>query len=158
VNLPLDKMCNGLKKFKGLPHRMQTVAYIRDVTWINDSKATNVGACIAALEGMHRTVILLAGGDAKGADMTELTASVHRSVKKVIVMGKDALLIERVLEKCVPIYHAKTMADAVKKAHQIAIAGDTVLLSPACASLDQYKNYQQRGESFIAAVKALELK
>ncbi|MCK5871916.1 MAG: UDP-N-acetylmuramoyl-L-alanine--D-glutamate ligase [Methylococcales bacterium] len=158
VNLTLDKMCNALKTFKGLSHRMQTVAHIKEVTWVNDSKATNVGACIAALEGFSRTVILLAGGDAKGADMTELTASVHRSVKEVIVMGKDALLIERALKASVPIHQAQTMAEAVKKAHQIAVSGDTVLLSPACASLDQYKNYQQRGESFIAAVRALELK
>ncbi|MCK5727842.1 MAG: UDP-N-acetylmuramoyl-L-alanine--D-glutamate ligase [Methylococcales bacterium] len=156
VNLDLHKMCDALKNMKGLAHRMQTVANINEVEWVNDSKATNVGACMAALEGYQHNVILLAGGDAKGANMTELKTSVQQHVKALIVMGKDAPLLEATLEEIVTVYHVETMIDAVEKANQIAMAKDTVLLSPACASLDQYKNYQHRGDAFIAAVRALE--
>ncbi|MCK5925992.1 MAG: UDP-N-acetylmuramoyl-L-alanine--D-glutamate ligase, partial [Methylococcales bacterium] len=107
-------------------------------------------------EGYQHNVILLAGGDAKGANMTELKTSVQQHVKALIVMGKDAPLLEATLEEIVTVYHVETMIDAVEKANQIAMAKDTVLLSPACASLDQYKNYQHRGDAFIAAVRALE--
>ncbi len=156
VGLDSNKMCLALKKFKGLEHRMQTVAKIREVHWVNDSKATNIGACIAALDGYDEQVILLAGGDAKGADMRELQLSVKKNVKNIILMGKDAKLIEQALNHCVPVYHADSMNAAVSIAAKLADAGDTVLLSPACASLDQYKNYQQRGDCFVAAVMALE--
>ncbi|MGZ8189950.1 MAG: UDP-N-acetylmuramoyl-L-alanine--D-glutamate ligase [Methylococcaceae bacterium] len=157
VAVGLDKkaMCDALRKFKGLEHRMQRVAEIRGVTWVNDSKATNIGACVAALEGYQRKVILIAGGDAKGADMNELTPAIKEKAKSVVLMGKDAPLIEQALNGCVPVYAAGNMSEAVKIAASIAAMGDSVLLSPACASLDQYKNYQDRGNKFTKAVLAL---
>jgi UDP-N-acetylmuramoylalanine--D-glutamate ligase len=155
VGLDEKAMCDALRKFKGLEHRMQRVAEIRGVTWVNDSKATNIGACVAALEGYQRKVILIAGGDAKGADMNELTPAIKEKAKSVVLMGKDAPLIERALNGCVPVYAAGNMTEAVKIAASIAAIGDNVLLSPACASLDQYKNYQDRGNKFTKAVLAL---
>ncbi|MGZ8190195.1 MAG: UDP-N-acetylmuramoyl-L-alanine--D-glutamate ligase [Methylococcaceae bacterium] len=153
----LDKqvMCNVLRKFKGLAHRMQKVADIRGVTWVNDSKATNIGACVAALEGYQRKVILIAGGEAKGADMNELTPVIKEKAKSVVLMGKDGPLIAQALNGCVPVYLAGNMNEAVKIAANLADAGDSVLLSPACASLDQYKNYQDRGDKFTKAVMDL---
>ena len=155
VGLDEQAMCNALKTFKGLDHRMQRVAEIRGVTWVNDSKATNIGACVAALEGYERKVILIAGGDAKGADMNELTPAIKEKAKSVVLMGKDADLIKQALNNCVPVYAAENMAQAVKISAGLATAGDSVLLSPACASLDQYKNYQDRGDQFSKAVLGL---
>jgi len=148
-------MCNALKTFKGLDHRMQRVAEIRGVTWVNDSKATNIGACVAALQGYERKVILIAGGDAKGADMNELTPAIKEKAKSVVLMGKDADLIKQALNNCVPVYAAENMAQAVQISASLAKDGDSVLLSPACASLDQYKNYQDRGDQFANAVLRL---
>ena len=157
VSLGLDEqaMCNALKTFKGLDHRMQRVAEIRGVTWVNDSKATNIGACVAALQGYERKVILIAGGDAKGADMNELTPAIKEKAKSVVLMGKDAGLIKQALNNCVPVYPAENMAQAVQISANLAKVGDSVLLSPACASLDQYKNYQDRGDQFAKAVLGL---
>lgn len=157
VSIGLDEhaMCNALKTFKGLDHRMQRVAEIRGVTWVNDSKATNIGACVAALQGYDRKVILIAGGDAKGADMKELTPAIKEKAKSVILMGKDAGLIKQALNNCVPVYAAENMAQAVQISASLARVGDSVLLSPACASLDQYKNYQDRGDQFSKAVLGL---
>lgn len=155
AGLDEQAMCNALRKFKGLEHRMQRVAEIAGVTWVNDSKATNIGACIAALQGYQRKVVLIAGGDAKGADMNELTSVIKEKAKSVVLIGKDAKLIEQALNGCVPVYSAGTMAQAVKIAAGLAITGDSVLLSPACASLDQYKNYKDRGEKFKQAVLEL---
>ena len=157
TSIGLDKqaMCNALKKFKGLDHRMQRVAEIQGVTWVNDSKATNIGACIAALEGYDRKIILIAGGDAKGADMSELKPVIEERTKNVVLMGKDADLIEQAINNCVPVYLAKNMVEAVNICARIAESGDSVLLSPACASLDQYKNYQDRGNQFSKAVLGL---
>jgi UDP-N-acetylmuramoylalanine--D-glutamate ligase len=155
VGLDEQIMCDALRKFKGLSHRMQRVAEIRGVTWVNDSKATNIGACVAALQGYARKVILIAGGDAKGADMNELTPAIQEKAKSVVLMGKDAALIRQALNGSVPVYAAGNMAEAVQIASSLADVGETVLLSPACASLDQYKNYQDRGEKFTKAVLAL---
>lgn len=157
VSIGLDEqaMCNALKTFKGLDHRMQRVAEIRGVTWVNDSKATNIGACVAALQGYKRKVILIAGGDAKGADMNELTPAIKEKAKSVVLMGKDAVLIKQALNNCVPVYAAENMAEAVQISASLARVGDSVLLSPACASLDQYKNYQDRGDQFSKAVLGL---
>lgn len=157
VSVGLDEqvMCAALRKFKGLSHRMQRVAEIRGVTWVNDSKATNIGACVAALQGYARKVILIAGGDAKGADMNELVPAIKEKARSVILMGKDAGLIQQALNGCVPVYAADNMNQAVQIAVDIAAIGESVLLSPACASLDQYKNYQDRGDKFTKAVLAL---
>ncbi|MGZ4994347.1 MAG: UDP-N-acetylmuramoyl-L-alanine--D-glutamate ligase [Methylobacter sp.] len=155
VGLNEQAMCDALRKFKGLSHRMQRVAEIRGVTWVNDSKATNIGACVAALQGYARKVILIAGGDAKGADMSELAPAIKEKAKSVVLMGKDAALIKQALDGCVPVYPADNMVQAVQIAASLADVGESVLLSPACASLDQYKNYQDRGEKFTKAVLAL---
>jgi UDP-N-acetylmuramoylalanine--D-glutamate ligase len=155
VGLGATAMCAALKGFKGLAHRMQPVAEIDGIVWVNDSKATNIGACIAALQGYDRKVILIAGGDAKGADMKELTPFIKEKAKSVVLMGKDAELIKQALNGCVPVYFAETMTEAVKTAANLADRGESVLLSPACASLDQYKNYQDRGEKFTEAVLEL---
>lgn len=155
VGLDTTAICNALKKFKGLAHRMQKVAEVRGIRWVNDSKATNIGACIAALEGYDRKVILIAGGDGKGADMRELVPVVKAKTKSVVLMGKDAELINRALDGCVPVYFAADMKQAVKIAADHAEAGDSVLLSPACASLDQYKSYADRGNKFAEAVMEL---
>ena len=156
VGLDEQAMCKALRKFKGLNHRMQKVAVNKGVTWINDSKATNIGACVAALQGYKNKVILIAGGDAKGADMKELVPFLKEKAKSVIVMGKDAPLITHAINGCVPVYSAENMVNAVKIADSMAERGDTVLLSPACASLDQYKSYKDRGEQFKSAVLELQ--
>jgi UDP-N-acetylmuramoylalanine--D-glutamate ligase len=156
VGLDAEAMCTALHNFVGLNHRMQKVAVKNGIVWVNDSKATNIGACIAALEGYDEKVILIAGGDGKGADMSELRPVAQEKTKAVILIGKDAQLIEQALQDCVPLHHAGSMIEAVRIAAGLAKAGDTVLLSPACASLDQYKNYQDRGNQFAAAVLALD--
>ena len=148
-----EPMRQALRRFQGLPHRMQTVAEVNGVQWINDSKATNVGACVAALNGFDRNVVLIAGGDAKGADLSALTPAVAEHCKAVIVMGKDGALIADSVTDDMPRYTAEHMNEAVEMAHKVAKKGDVVLLSPACASLDQYKNYRQRGDKFTRAVK-----
>lgn len=155
LELPFAAMCTALREFKGLPHRMQRVEVINGVTWINDSKATNIGACVAALEGFRRKVVLIAGGDAKGADMRELAPAVIEKAKAVVLIGKDAPLIEQALHGQVPASPAHSIQEAVAIAAQLAEPGDTVLLAPACASLDQFKNYQERGDKFAAAVRRL---
>ena len=149
-------MCNALRKFKGLNHRMQKVGIINGVTWVNDSKATNIGACVAALQGYHYKVILIAGGDAKGADMKGLVSAIEENAKCVVLMGKDAGKIESAINGCVPSYRVENIQEAVKQAAKLAEEGDSVLLSPACASFDQYKSYQERGDKFTAAVMELE--
>ena len=155
IKLDVKAMCEGLRQYKGLCHRMQKVAKIKDVTWINDSKATNIGACIAALKGYQEKVILIAGGDAKGADIDELVPIINAKAKYVVLLGKDADKIELAIKGSVPSYRASTIQDAVKIAADIAEKGDCVLLSPACASIDQYKNYKERGDIFTAAVMEL---
>lgn len=152
IGLDQDAMLKALRSFQGLKHRMQVVGTLNGITWVNDSKATNIGACIAALQGYNRKVVLIAGGDAKGADMRELIPSIKEKASCVILMGKDAPLIEQAIADCVPVIHVSDMKAAVNAAVSIAKPGDTVLLSPACASLDQYKNYQDRGDQFAAAV------
>ncbi len=156
LGLPEAAMCEALRHYKGLKHRMQFVANIDGVSWVNDSKATNVGACIAALQGFKNTdVVLIAGGDAKGADMNELLPIFKEKVKALLLIGKDGMLIKRAVNDRVPVFELGTLKKAVKKAAKIAQSGDTVLLSPACASLDQFSNYQERGALFISEVKAL---
>lgn len=155
VGLNEQAMCKALKKFKGLEHRMQKVAELNGVSWVNDSKATNIGACEAALQGYEKKVLLIAGGDAKGADVQELIPVIKEKCKGIVLMGKDAELIAQVLNNYVPVYFADNMKEAVKIAAGLAEPGDSVLLSPACASLDQYKNYMERGNKFAAAVMEL---
>ncbi len=155
VALPLSAMQQVLRTFSGLDHRMQWIAEINGIDWINDSKATNVGACQAALEGLDNPAILIAGGDGKGGDFTELRAVFQQKVRTAVLIGRDADRLEQALHGTAPMFKANSMQDAVRLAHAAANPGDTVLLSPACASLDQYRNYQQRGDCFAAAVREL---
>jgi UDP-N-acetylmuramoylalanine--D-glutamate ligase len=155
IGLNRNAMCDALREFKGLNHRMQKVAKLKGVTWINDSKATNIGACVAALQGYQNKVVLIAGGDAKGANMNELVPVIKGRAKCVVLMGKDAGKIELAINGCVPSYRVETMQEAVHIASKMAVEGESVLLSPACASIDQFKNYQERGEKFTAAVMEL---
>ncbi|MFN5745183.1 MAG: UDP-N-acetylmuramoyl-L-alanine--D-glutamate ligase [Methylococcaceae bacterium] len=157
VGLPRVDMVAALRQFSGLDHRSQWVAELHGVTWINDSKATNVGACMAALAGMNGPVVLIAGGDGKGADFTVLRPVVEGKVKAAVLMGRDAGLLEKALGDLVPVTRVNTMRQAVEAAQKRAAPGDTVLLAPACASLDQYKDYQERGRMFAEAVRSLPL-
>lgn len=159
--LGLDEaaMLTALRGFRGLPHRTEFIAEIDGVRWYNDSKGTNIGACIAALEGLHtdaapRTV-LIAGGDCKEADFSELAAVIERCARQVILIGRDAPLIEQALAGRVPVQRAADLEMAVQHAAELAGPGDRVLLSPACASFDMFSGYAQRGEHFIAAVRSL---
>ena len=141
----------GLKTFKGLPHRLQLVATRRGVEWYDDSKGTNVGATVAALRGLGRKCVLILGGDGKGQDFSPLREPVARHASNVLLIGRDAPLIAKVVggETC------SSLEAAVEKAAMLARPGEAVLLSPACASFDMFRDYKQRGEVFAAAVKAL---
>lgn len=156
LDLPLAAMLITLRAFAGLPHRMQWVAARDGVIWYNDSKGTNVGATLAAVSGMPGQVVLIAGGDGKGADFTPLRAAVAQKARAVVLIGRDAPLIEAALANAAPILLARDMDEAVQRAAAVAQPGDAVLLSPACASFDMYDNYEHRGRIFTDAVlKAL---
>ncbi|RLA24286.1 MAG: UDP-N-acetylmuramoyl-L-alanine--D-glutamate ligase [Gammaproteobacteria bacterium] len=155
VGLPMQPMLAVLSEFKGLDHRMQWVAEIDGVEWINDSKATNVGACQAALDGLSGKVVLIAGGDGKGADFSPLVEVVRGRVKAAILTGKDAKKMAQILSPVTEVINVADMHEAVLSAAELAEVGDTVLLSPACASLDQYSSYQARGNRFVEAVEGL---
>ena len=154
ANIPLDAMLAALKEFPGLPHRSQWIAEKNGVAWYNDSKATNVGAAIAAIDGIHANkIILIAGGQAKGQDFSPLKEVVENKVKHLILLGEDAKLLNAELSDYTEVSFVNDLSQAVKKANEVAIAGDAVLLSPACASFDMYSGYEQRGDMFIIAVK-----
>lgn len=155
IDLELDAMLEVLRTFKGLAHRSEWVAEVNGVRWYNDSKATNVGAAVAALEGMPGTLVLIAGGDGKGADFSSLRDAVKERVRCVVLLGRDAALIEQAIQGAVPLRRATDMQDAVRQAAECAEPGDSVLLSPACASFDMYQNFEARGADFIAAVGGL---
>lgn len=151
VGLPEDVMLETLRNFSGLPHRCQLVARCRGVEFINDSKATNVGATEAALTGLAQAqpnIVLIAGGDGKGADFQPLVASLRRSVKAVALIGKDADKLAEAFSPWVPVVRCASLELAVQKAEEFSVPGDIVLLSPACASLDMFRNYEDRGEQF----------
>ncbi len=152
----------AVRTFRGLPHRCQPVAERAGVTYVDDSKATNVGAALAALEGLGGSgangqphLILIAGGDGKGADFRPLGEALGRSVKTVVLIGRDAERIAEVVPASIPLVRAPDMNQAVCAAAAAASCGDTVLLSPACASLDMFSNYVERGRAFRIAVEAL---
>jgi UDP-N-acetylmuramoylalanine--D-glutamate ligase len=155
VGLARAAMIAALGQFAGLDHRMQWVAEFDGVTWINDSKATNVGACTAALAGLDRKAVLIAGGDGKGADFSVLRPVVAEKVRAAVLMGKDAPLLEAALRDAAATVRVENMREAVQAARDLAQPGDAVLLAPACASLDQYQDYQERGRMFAEAVRSL---
>ncbi|CAM3552165.1 UDP-N-acetylmuramoyl-L-alanine--D-glutamate ligase [Halomonas lysinitropha] len=157
--LPLSAMLAVLRRFPGLPHRGELVAEVAGVRWINDSKGTNVGATLAAIEGLGPTLegrlILLAGGVGKGADFHPLAAPLAHYGREAILFGRDAGRLEDALAGHLPLTPVADLAAAVVRAVEIAAPGDCVLLSPACASLDQFSDYQARGEAFRQAVRRL---
>ena len=155
VGLPMEAMLATLKTFAGLPHRTQFVAKIDEVRWINDSKGTNVGATLAAVQGLTGPLILIAGGQGKGADFSPLASAVKDKVRSIILLGEDAALIEKALADAAPVLRVSSMEEAVAQAQSLAQPGDTVLLSPACASFDMFSGFVERGEAFMTAVHHL---
>jgi len=160
LDLPYTSLLPALREFKGLPHRLQKVAEIDGVTYYNDSKGTNVGAAVAALAGFAELaasgarVILIAGGDGKGQDFAPLAQPVARCARAVVLIGRDAELIARAIGASgVTLLRAGSMEEAVLQARAQARPGDVVLLSPACASFDMFRNYPHRGEVFAACVE-----
>ncbi|MGI9301181.1 MAG: glutamate ligase domain-containing protein, partial [Gammaproteobacteria bacterium] len=152
--LPVDSMLVALRSYAGLPHRTEFVAEHAGVCWYNDSKATNVGATLAAIDGLPGRIVLIAGGDGKGADFSQLKAAVTRKVRALILLGRDADIIAGDVAGAAPITKVDDMRTAVREANALAQPGDSVLLSPACASFDMFQNYAQRGEVFMQAVLA----
>ena len=150
-----NAIVGALKSFNGLAHRSEFIATLDGVSWINDSKATNPGAAQAAIDGMDEPVILIAGGQGKGADMTVLCDSLKSHVKTVLLMGQDAELMQQSWSDCVAIERVEDMAEAVKRARVIATEGDVVLLSPACASFDMYTGFEARGNHFATLVRSM---
>jgi len=157
MGIPEHDMLTALKKFPGLKHRTQWVASISGVNWYNDSKGTNVGATVAAINGLPGEKILIAGGMGKGADFSKLKPAVHSGeVRAVIVFGQDAGLIKQQLLQVVSVEQTQDLTTAVQRAQQLSRKGDSVLFSPACASFDMFKNFEARGDAFVAAVMKLE--
>jgi UDP-N-acetylmuramoylalanine--D-glutamate ligase len=157
VGAPDEILPQALRSFRGLPHRMQQVAEHRGVLFLDDSKGTNVGATVAALSGMRRPVVLIAGGDGKGQDFTPLAPAVKQRARAVVLIGRDAERVAQAIASSgVPVERAAGMDEAVTAAFRASRKGDAVLLSPACASFDMFRNYEHRGEAFVAAVRRLE--
>ena len=154
----IDADLGALAGFRGLPHRSCLVAEVDGVAYVDDSKATNVGACLAALDGFgtgERNLVLIAGGDAKGASFEVLADAVRRHVSRLVLMGRDAERVDAALGDVVEVVRVGDMGEAVAAAHDAARAGDTVLLSPACASFDMYADFNERGDDFAAEVRRL---
>lgn len=157
IDLPLQPLIEALREFKGLPHRVEKVAEINGITFYDDSKGTNVGATVAALNGMPCKVVLIAGGDGKGQDFSPLAPAVSAHARAVVLIGRDGQKIGAALAGCgVSLLSAASMEEAVIQGFEQAQPGDAVLLSPACASFDMFRNYEHRAQVFIAAVKKLE--
>jgi len=155
MGLGMPAMLQVLNEFPGLPHRMQFVTRFNGVDFVNDSKATNVGAAIASIESINGFVVLIAGGLGKGGDFDDFARRIHSRLRCAVLIGEDAPLIANALQGLAPVHLADDMQKAVRVAAEMAEADDTVLLAPACASLDQYENYQRRGDDFCRAVQVL---
>ena len=150
IGLRVGAMAAAVEGYAGLPHRCETIAVAGGVRWINDSKGTNVGASVAAIEGIgvQGPVVLIAGGLAKGADFSPLRAPARRRVRFAVLIGRDADALDEGLSGCTEVRHAPDLAAAVDIASIAAREGDSVLFSPACASFDMYANFEARGEAF----------
>lgn len=155
--LPMSAMLSALQEFKGLPHRCRLVRDLEGVRWFNDSKATNIGACIAAIEGLADSgpIVLIAGGIGKDQNFAQLSDTLEKAVRAVVLMGEDADKIAAIVPAEMRTLMAADMNDAVRLAREAAEAGDNVLLSPACASFDMFSGYAERGDKFEQAVRAL---
>jgi len=156
AGVPIGSFAKGLRSFRGLPHRMERVALRGGVEWLDDSKGTNVGATVAALNGLSKKAVLILGGEGKGQKFAPLAPAIREHAKHVLLIGRDAALIEMAITSSgVAVERIASMEKAVERAAHIAAPGDAVLLSPACASFDMFRDYKHRGETFAAAVKAL---
>ena len=156
IGVDSEQATAGLKQFKGLPHRLQLVGTINGVNYYDDSKGTNVGATVAALNGMTVATVLIAGGIGKDQDFSPLLNAVRRVGRAVVLIGRDAGLIEAALKGSnVDCIREESLLNALLRAHLVAKPGDAVLLSPACSSFDMFKNYVERGEMFAAGVEML---
>ena len=160
ANLPMNLLLHGLRDSHGEPHRVQSIAIVKDVEYVDDSKGTNVGATVAALNGLGnnelgKRIWLIAGGDGKGQDFSPLREPALRFVKGAFVIGKDGVAIGESLGAGIPITNCGDLVTAVQAAAAQAISGDIVLLSPACASLDQFRDYKERAQVFAAEVEEL---
>ena len=155
AELSMTGMLQAISEFKGVKHRAEWIAEINEVNWYNDSKGTNVGATLAALKGMPRKTVLIAGGQGKGSDFTPLRDIVKDKARAVVLLGEDAQKIGNVLTNFNNKVFVKDMEEAVKVAAKLAQAHDNVLLSPACASFDMYTNFEERGDDFVATVRKL---
>lgn len=155
LRLPREAMLAELEEFGGLPHRMQWVADVGGVRYLNDSKGTNVGATLAAVAGLAGPLIVIVGGDGKNQDFTPLAAAFRGKVRLAVLIGRDAPAVAKALVDVCQMLRAETLEAAVRSAASAAHPGDTVLLSPACASLDMFRDYAHRGSVFASAVKAL---
>ena len=154
----LAPMLYGLREYSGEPHRVESVTVLQGVEYFDDSKGTNVGATVAAIQGLgaERRLVVILGGDGKGQDFAPLLNPVRHHARAVVLMGRDAPALRMALQDSgVPLHEAASLPDAVALCHQLAQSGDAVLLSPACASLDMFRNYAHRAEVFVAAVEAL---
>jgi len=155
LDLSMPAMLAELQEFPGLPHRSQWVAEVNGVTYINDSKGTNVGATIAAVGGMSGPLVMIAGGDGKNQDFTPLAAAFRGKVRHTVLIGRDAAVLGRALLGVCTTETCPSLQAAVRAAARAAMPGDTVLLSPACASLDMFRDYTERGAVFTEAVREL---
>ncbi|WP_175426023.1 UDP-N-acetylmuramoyl-L-alanine--D-glutamate ligase [Ralstonia pseudosolanacearum] len=156
IGLPASALLHGLRDYAGEPHRVELIAAFDDIEFFDDSKGTNVGATVAALSGLSKRVVLIAGGDGKGQDFSPLAAPVAQYARAVVLIGRDAPQIRAALaDSGVELVEAATLEAAVQEAAARAQAGDAVLLSPACASFDMFRNYEHRAQVFHEAVAAL---
>jgi UDP-N-acetylmuramoylalanine--D-glutamate ligase len=153
--LPIGAALEELRSFAGLAHRTQWIAEVRGVRFINDSKGTNVGATVAAVLGLPGPLLLILGGEGKGQDFNPLRAAFAGKVRYAALIGRDAGALARALEGVCECEYADSLEQAVQHSAQRARPGDTVLLSPACASLDMFRNYAHRGSVFAQAVQRL---
>ncbi len=155
AGLSLDAMLSALQSFPGLPHRSAWVADIAGVRWVDDSKGTNVGATMAAVDGLPGPLILIAGGEGKSQDFTPLAAALKGKVRHVVLIGRDAPALKEALAGVSTTTRAGSMEEAVAAAAKVARPGETVLLSPACSSFDMFRDYGHRGDVFARAVRGL---
>jgi UDP-N-acetylmuramoylalanine--D-glutamate ligase len=156
LGLPRDRCVQALREFGGLPHRSQWVADVAGVRYVDDSKGTNVGATLAAVAGMSGSLVLIAGGQGKGQDFEALAPAFRDKVRHVVLIGQDAKQVGAALDGICECEYARDMEEAVRMAAKAARPGETVLLSPACASLDMFRDYGHRGDVFAAAVRGLQ--
>ena len=165
IGLPFAPLLHGLREYQGEPHRVELITAVNEVEYYDDSKGTNMGATVAALNGLGKAfggaqqrLVLIAGGDGKGQDFSPLAEPVSRHVRAVVLIGRDAPALRAALEPSgVELVDCATLPEAVKRASSLALAGDAVLLSPACASLDMFRNYAHRAQVFVDAVRDIAL-